>query len=179
MKVEDILEKLEKKGRPDQLDSMARYGIVGEKRFGVSMPDLKILAREIGKDHNLALDLWKTGFQDARLLAAMIDCPEAVIETQMEEWVKDFDSWDVCDGVISYLFEKVPYAKKKIFDWAVRKEEFVKRAAFSLIAIIAIRDKKAPDIDFIRFIEIQGADIQQSVTVQIGDSDIGRVPCED
>lgn len=152
--LETVLEKLQAKARPDQLEGMARYGIVGEKRLGLSMPDLRKMAKEIGKDHQLALQLWETGIQDARILAALVDRPEAVSEEQMEAWVKDLDSWDVCDQLCMNLFEKVPLARGKIKEWSQREEPFVKRAAFALIACLAWHDKAAPDEEFIGFLPI-------------------------
>ncbi len=155
----DILKRLETVARPDQLDGMARYGMTREGRLGVSIPELRKLAKSIGKDHGLALKLWKTGIQEARILAAMIDRPEEVTEAQMEEWVSDFNSWDVCDQVCMNLFDKVPPVRRKIREWALREEEFVKRAAFALIACLAWHDKQAPDRDFIAFLPLirQGA----------------------
>ncbi len=150
----DVLNELKAKARPEQLEGMARFGIVGEKRLGLSIPDLRKMAKKIGKDHGLALELWKTGFQDARILAAMIDRVEEVTDSQMEEWVKDFDSWDVCDQVCMNLFDRVPLVRKKIMEWADRREEFVKRAAFALIACLVWHDKKAPDQDFIEFLPL-------------------------
>ena len=151
---EEVLKKLKAKARPDQLEGMARYGIVTEKRLGLSIPDLRKIAKEIGKDHDLALKLWKTEIQEARILAAMVDRPEEVTEQQMETWVKDINSWDVCDQVSMNLFEKAPFARRKITEWSRREEEFVKRTAFSLIACLASHDKKAPDEDFIRLLPI-------------------------
>jgi len=147
--VDEILEKLRKMARTDQLDGMARYGIATENRLGVSIPDLRRLAKDIGKDHVLALRLWESGIQDALILAAMVDDAREVTEKQMEEWVRDFSSWDVCDQVCMNLFDKAPHAWKKVRDWAVREEEFVKRAAFSLIACLAWHDKEAGDDKFI------------------------------
>lgn len=146
--VEDVLEKLKKNARLGQLQGMARYGMTVEKRLGVSIPELRLLAKEIGKDHKLSLGLWKTGIDDARILAAMIDDPQKLTEEQMEDWVKDINSWDVCDQVCMNLFEKSPLAWKKIQDWSVREEEFVKRTAFSLIACLAWHDKKTEDDKF-------------------------------
>lgn len=162
--IEYVLEKLQAKARPDQLEGMARYGIVGEKRLGISMPDLRKMAKEIGKDHQLALQLWETGIQDARILAALIDRPEAVSEQQMEAWVKDLDSWDVCDQLCMNLLEKVPLARGKIKEWSQREEPFVKRAAFALIACLAWHDKAAPDEEFIGFLPIihSGADDERN-----------------
>jgi 3-methyladenine DNA glycosylase AlkD len=143
--VEDVLERLNKKARPDQLEGMARYGIAVEKRLGVSVPDLRKLAKELGQDHELALKLWKTGIAEAKIIAAMIDDPQKLTEEQMEDWVKDINSWDICDQVCMNFFEKTPLAWKKINDWSKREEEFVKRTAFSLMACLAWHDKKAED----------------------------------
>ena len=150
----EVLERLREKARADQLDGMARYGMVTENRLGVSVPDMRRLAKELGKDHGLALQLWKTGVQEARILAALIDEPHAVTEEQMEEWVKDFNSWDVCDQVCMNLFDKTPHAWKKVRDWSVREEEFVRRAAFSLIACLAWHDKKADDKMFVNLLPV-------------------------
>src|SRR4030043_1436942 len=143
--VTDVLDKLQKKARPDQLEGMAKYGIEVERRLGVSVPDMRKLAKEIGKDHKLALELWKTGIAEARIVAAMVDDPDKLTEEQMEDWVKGINSWDVCDQVCMNLFEKNQLAWKKKADWAEGEEEFVKRTAFSLIACLAWHDKKASD----------------------------------
>jgi len=157
--VEDVLERLKGKARPDQLEGMARYGMAVEQRLGVSVPDLRKLSKELGKDHELALSLWKTGIAEARIVAAMIGDPQGLTEEQMEDWVKDINSWDVCDQVCMNLFEKSPLAWKKIHDWSNRQEEFVKRTAFSLIACIAWHDKKADDAKFMESFPVimQGA----------------------
>ena len=147
--VEDVLERLERKARPDQLPGMARYGISVERRLGISIPDLRKLAKDLGQDHGLALRLWQTGTAEARILAGMIDEPGKLTEGQMEDWVKDINSWDVCDQVCMNLFRKTPFAWKKVIDWSSREEEFVKRAAFSLIACLAWYDKNAEDGKFI------------------------------
>lgn len=149
-----ILNSLKKMARPDQLNGMARFGIVIERRLGVSIPELRKMAKELGKDHKLALNLWKTGIPEARILAAMIDEPEKVTEKQMEDWVKDINSWDVCDQVCMNLFEKTPLAWKKIHDWSKREEEFVKRTAYSLIACLAWHDKEAEDQKFIKLFPV-------------------------
>jgi 3-methyladenine DNA glycosylase AlkD len=146
--VEEVLQKLKAKARPDQLEGMARFAIVGEGRLGVSVPEMRKLAKEIGKDHNLALKLWKTGIPDARIVAGMVGESDKLTEKQMEDWVRDFDSWDVCDQVCMNLFEKTPLAVKKIHDWSRRDEEFVKRTAFALIACLAWHDKGAEDDKF-------------------------------
>ncbi len=123
--VEEVLTELKAKARPSQLEGMARYGMVSEGRLGISIPELRKRARRIGKDHGLALKLWASGLQEARILASMVDRPEEVTEQQIEEWVQDINSWDVCDQVCMNLFEKVPLAREKIGGWATREEEFV------------------------------------------------------
>ena len=150
----DVLERLRNKAQPGQLEGMAKYGMEVERRLGVSVPEMKKLSKEIGKDHKLALDLWKTGIAEARIVAGMIGDPAELTEEQMEEWVKDIDSWDVCDQVCMNLFEKSHLAWKKIIDWSEREEEFVKRAAFSLIACLAWHDNKASDERFIELLPV-------------------------
>jgi 3-methyladenine DNA glycosylase AlkD len=152
--VKDVLDRLQSKAQPEQLKGMAKYGMAVEQRLGVSVPDMRKLAKEIGKDHKLALDLWRTGIAEARLVAGMVGDPAKLTEEQMEDWVKDIDSWDVCDQVCMNLFEKNQLAWKKIIDWSEREEEFVKRTAFSLIACLAWHDKKASDEKFIELLPV-------------------------
>ena len=127
---------------------MARYGINTEKRLGVQIPELRQLAKETGKNHQIALELWQTGIAEARILAAMTDEPEKVTEQQMENWVKDINSWDIDDQITMNLFEKTPLSWKKITDWSQRPEEFVKRTAYSLLACLAWHNKTATDQQF-------------------------------
>jgi 3-methyladenine DNA glycosylase AlkD len=151
---EEVLKRLNTAARPDQLKGMAKFGMVIERRLGISIPNLRKLAKEIGKDHTSALELWRTGIAETRIVAAMIDNPKQLTEVQMEDWVIGFDSWDVCDQVCDNLFEKSPLAWGKIIDWAEREEEFVKRAAFSLIACLAWHDKQASDKKFIELLPV-------------------------
>jgi len=127
---------------------MARFGINHMKRYGVRMPELRRIAKNTGKNHELAEKLWNAGYGETRILASLIDDPEKVTEAQMEKWVLDFDSWDVCDQCCMNLFRKTPFAYKKIFEWSRNEHEFVKRAAFTLIAVLAVHDKQAPDDRF-------------------------------
>lgn len=159
-RVDTVLEQLKAVARPDQVAGMASYGMTPEGRLGVSVPDMRKIARQVGKDHRLALELWQTGIAEARIVAAMVAEPGKLTEQQMEEWVKDINSWDVCDQVCMNLFEKTPLAWQKIRDWSVREEEFVKRAAFALMACLAWHDKKAEDERFIQMLPI----IQQGAT---------------
>ena len=150
-KVSEIIKRLESLSNPGAIEGMARYGINPDKNLGVSIPDLRQVARETGKNHKLANELWATGIHDARILAGMIGQPDEVTEKQMEQWVGDFDSWDVCDGVCMNLFEKLPFAYNKAVEWSSRDEEFVKRAGFVLMARLAVSDKEADDKKFITF----------------------------
>ena len=150
----DVLDRLQSKAKPGQLEGMAKYGMTIEKRLGVSVPDMRRLAKELGKDHKLALNLWRTGVVEARIVAGMVGDPDKLTEEQMEEWVKDINSWDVCDQVCMNLFERNRLAWKKIVDWSEREEEFVRRTAFSLIACLAWHDKKASDEKFIGLLPV-------------------------
>jgi 3-methyladenine DNA glycosylase AlkD len=161
MKLEEILTHFESNKNDANREGMSRYGITVDKAFGLSMVDLRSMARTIGKDHQLALDLWETGFHESRILATIIDIPAKVTEDQMERWVGGFDSWDVCDQCCSNLFSRTPYAVKKAKEWAIREEEYVKRAGFVMMAALAVHDKKAEDglfIDFLKLIDSDAAD---------------------
>jgi 3-methyladenine DNA glycosylase AlkD len=149
-----VMAKLQSLTRPDQLEGMARFGIADEGRLGVSIPQLRKMAKEIGKDHALALGLWGSGIPDARILAAMVDEPEKLSARQMDEWVCGFNSWDVCDQVCMNLFDKSPLAWKKVREWSKRDEEFVKRAAYAQIACLAWHDKSAGDDQFMGLLPI-------------------------
>jgi 3-methyladenine DNA glycosylase AlkD len=149
MEFEDILKKLESLSSPEDVAGRAKFGINSPKAYGVRIPELRSMARETGKNHELAERLWKYGYSETRIMASMIDDPQLVTEDQMERWVLDFDSWDVCDQCCMNLFRKTPFAYKKIWEWGEMEEEFVKRAAFTLIATLAVHDKKADDEKFI------------------------------
>jgi 3-methyladenine DNA glycosylase AlkD len=129
---------------------MARYAIVAPQAFGVSMATIKQLGKRLGRDHALAAALWETGWYEARMLAAFVDEPEKVTAAQMDRWARDFDNWAVCDHQCFHLFDRTPHAWRKIEQWSRRREEFVKRAAFALLASVALHDKKAGDAPFMR-----------------------------
>ena len=154
MKYEDIIQRLKSLSDPEAVKGMTRFGINPENTYGVSVPNLRKMAKEAGKDHALAGELWASGIHEAKILASMIDEPKAVTEEQMEVWVKGFNSWDVCDQVCMNLFDKVPLAWRKIRDWSGREEEFVKRAAYALIACLAWHDKKAEDEKFVALLPV-------------------------
>jgi 3-methyladenine DNA glycosylase AlkD len=146
-----ILAELKSLANPEAAAGMARYGINPQNTYGIAIPELRRIAGQVGKDHALAGELWESGIHEARLLACFIDDPKQVTETQMETWAADFDSWDVCDQCCSNLFDKTPYAYEKAVAWCGREAEFTKRAGFSLIAALAVHDKKAGDERFETF----------------------------
>jgi len=154
MTFNQVLRRLKSKSNPAAVRGMARFGITTAKAYGWSTPALKKFAREIGKDHDLAQRLWSTGILEARMLAGLIDEKEKVTEPQMQNWAKDFDSWAVCDGTCLNLFRYTPLAYKKCREWSQRQEEFVKRAAFALMACLAVGDKAASDRMFLRFLPL-------------------------
>jgi 3-methyladenine DNA glycosylase AlkD len=150
----EILKTMESLANPAAVEGMARFGIKTRKAYGLSTPTLKKMARGVGKDHALARRLWNSGIHDARALATLIEDPKLVTEKQMEAWVGDFDSWAVCDGACLNVFRHTPFAYRKCTEWSRRKAEFVKRAAFSLMAGLAVSDKAARDDAFRAFFPI-------------------------
>jgi len=154
MRCEEVLKRLKSLANPEAVTAMAQFGINPRNTYGVPMPALMKMAREIGRDHRLAQELWSSDIHDARTLAAMIDDPASVTERQMESWVSGFDSWDVVDQCCNRLFRRTEFACRKAVEWASRKEEFVKRAGFVLMACLAVHDKKAGDAQFLRFLAI-------------------------
>jgi 3-methyladenine DNA glycosylase AlkD len=147
--VERVVSELRAVADPSQLDGMARFGIRTDRALGgVGLPRMRALAKRVGRRHDLALGLWDTGIDEARLVATMVDDPTSVTEDQMEAWVADLDSWDLCDGLCGNLFDRTPYAYAKAVEWSARQEEFVKRAGFAMMAELAVHDKTAPDESF-------------------------------
>jgi 3-methyladenine DNA glycosylase AlkD len=148
------LEELRALGERRNVDGMARFGIRAKVVYGVAKPKMDELARRIGKDHQLALELWASGVHDARILAGMIDLPREVSSQQMERWARDFDNWDVCDGTCCHLFVFAAQAWKKAIAWSRREPAFIKRAGFALMAYLAYRDKQAADAQFRRVLPL-------------------------
>lgn len=148
------MSRLRSLARPGGREDMARFGIATDRALGVRIPDLRRLAREIGRDHGLALRLWRTGVHEARILASMVDDPARVTERQMESWARSFDSWDLCDQVCLNLFDRTKFAHAAAGRWARREEEFVKRAGFALMATLAVHDVGADDGRFVRFLPV-------------------------
>jgi 3-methyladenine DNA glycosylase AlkD len=151
MTVEQVIALLQQHANPQAVQGMARVGISSAQTLGVSIPTLRSIAKDIGRDHLLALDLWRSGIHEARILASMIADPHRVSPEHMEAWVNDFDSWDICDQVCGNLFDKTPYAYHKAVEWSHREQEFVRRAGFVLMAELAVHDKRASDEAFLPF----------------------------
>ncbi|HEY9205505.1 MAG TPA: DNA alkylation repair protein [Candidatus Methanoperedens sp.] len=154
MQYEEIINKLKSLSNPEAVEGMARFGINPDNTYGVSIPNLRKIAKETGKNHDLALELWSSGIHEARILACFIDIPELVSSEQMEDWAADFDSWDVCDQCCSNLFDKTRFAYQKAEEWSGRNEEFVKRAGFVLMATLAVHDKKSDNREFLKFLTV-------------------------
>lgn len=152
MQHEAILERMMSLANPENVAGMARFGINPDNTYGISVPTLRKIAKDVGRSHLLAQELWSSGIHEARILASMIDDPEQVTGEQMEQWVNDFDSWDVCDGCCSNLFDKTPFAYQKAVEWSSREEAFVRRAGFALMAALAVHDKGAGDEAFVQFL---------------------------
>lgn len=129
-------------------DGLARYGIPSKKALGVSVGKIRQLAKRLGKNHDLAAALWGTDIYEARMLTAFLDDPALVTPAQMDRWAKDFDSWAICDTLCFHLFDRTPHAFRKVAQWAGRREEFVRRAAFALLASLALHEKVADDAHF-------------------------------
>jgi 3-methyladenine DNA glycosylase AlkD len=151
MDCSQIIKELKSHSNPKNVAGMARFGISTNGTLGVSVPALRAMAKRIGKNHELALELWESGIHEARMLAGFVDDAELVSGGQMEKWVIGFDSWDVCDQVCGDLFDRTEFAHAKAAEWSKRKEEFVKRAGFALMAALAVHDKKASDAQFEKF----------------------------
>ena len=154
MEYKEIIQQLKSLSNPVAVAGMKRFGIQTKNTFGVSIPHLRKIAKQIGKDHPLAQRLWASGIHEARILASMVDDPKVMTEKQMEKWVKDFGSWDVCDQCCSNLFDKTSLAYRKAVQWSERDEEFVKRAGFVLMAVLAVHDKEMSDREFVKFLPI-------------------------
>ena len=154
MNCTEILQYLESLANPANTAGMARYGINTARAYGVPMPMLRALARKIGRDHGLAGRLWASEIHEARILAALIDEPAAVTAAQMDAWAADLDSWDVCDQLCNNLFSRTKFAWRKARQWSGRRKEFVRRAAFSMMASLAVHDKAANDDAFLALLPL-------------------------
>jgi 3-methyladenine DNA glycosylase AlkD len=148
MTAPEILAALRAQANPKNVAGMARYGISTAGTLGVPMPVLRRLAKEVGRSHALAAELWASGIHEARILATLVEDPKRVTRRQMNQWARDFDSWDVCDQACQNLFRYTPLAWAMAAKWAGARREFVRRAAFALMAGLAVKAKHLPDEDF-------------------------------
>ena len=152
--IDTALALLRKKSRLKVKDDMARYGIPSDHAIGVSIRDIQAIAKQLGRDHDLAAALWKTGIYEARLLTSYVDEPARVTVAQMDRWCRDFDNWGVVDTVCFSLFDRVPHAWARAAAWSRRRPEFECRAGFVLMACLALHDKTAPDARFTPFLKL-------------------------
>jgi 3-methyladenine DNA glycosylase AlkD len=143
------LAELEQMSTEHDRENLARFGITAPKAFGVSMANIQALAKRLGRSHDLAAALWDTGWYEARLLTSFVDEPARVTPEQMDRWCRDFDNWGICDTLCFHLFDRTPHAWSKVAQWSDERDEFVKRAAFALLASLAGHDKRAADTLFI------------------------------
>jgi len=150
----EVLAWLKRRGRQRTVEGMARYGIEARLVFGVQMGTLGSLSKRLGKDHALALELWKSGWYEARLLAALVDDPQRVTRRQMNAWAASFENWADCDTACFKLFDRTPFAWEKSRQWSNSPREFVKRGGFALMACLALQDKSAPDKSFLAFLPV-------------------------
>jgi 3-methyladenine DNA glycosylase AlkD len=148
------LASLERLSTARDRQNLARFGITAGKAFGVSMANVQVLAKRLGRDHDLAAALWDTGWYEARMLASFVDEPARVTPAQMDRWCRDFDNWGICDTACFVLFDRTPHAWGRVAKWCDRRDEFVKRAAFALLACLALHDKGAGDPPFVKSLRL-------------------------
>lgn len=151
--LKSVLKEFERLKNPVNIKGMARFGIATANTYGITMPELRRIAKEHKKNHRLALDLWETGIHEARILAGLVDDPVRVTKQQMEAWAQEFDSWDVVDQSCNNLFGKTPHAHAMAVKWSRNKKEYIKRAGFVLMAVLAVHDAGAPNDVFISYFE--------------------------
>jgi 3-methyladenine DNA glycosylase AlkD len=145
---DDVVTKLKRLGTKKTRDGMARFAIPSEKAFGVTVGQIRDMGKQLGRNHDLALALWETGWYEARMLSAFVDEPDRVTPAQMDRWCRNFDNWAICDTICFHLFDRTPHAFAKVKQWASKRNEFEKRAAFALLASLGIHDKKASEESF-------------------------------
>jgi 3-methyladenine DNA glycosylase AlkD len=153
MPFSEIMAWMEGKRSEKDRAGMARFGINTERAYGISVADLRKLASSIPKNHELAMELWDSGIHEARILSSMVDEADKVSQEQMEKQALAFDSWDLCDQVCMNLFCETPFARKKAQEWSKRREEYVKRAGFAIMACLATKDSGVMDLAFVNFLD--------------------------
>jgi 3-methyladenine DNA glycosylase AlkD len=149
----EVVAELERLGDPESANEMARFGITPERTWGVRMPELRALGKRIGTDHELAARLWSRDVRETRILASLVDDPEVVSGEQMDEWVDEFDYWEICDQCCMNLFWRTPLAYDKCHEWTGAGGEYVRRAGFALMAVLAWKDKGAERASVLAFLD--------------------------
>lgn len=163
--IQEVIALLKEKADKKHHEGMTRFGVSNEKALGVKIPEVRKLAKLVGKDYALAQELWDTDIHETRILAALVDEPKLVTTQQMDAWTKAFTTWDVCDQVCGNLFDRTPYAIDKVFEYSKNEAEFVKRAGFVLMAELALHDKKAKDEVFMQFFPVMERERGMSATL--------------
>jgi 3-methyladenine DNA glycosylase AlkD len=152
--VSSIIASLQRLATTATREGLVRFAIPNHRAFGVSMGNIQKLAKQLGRNHELALKLWETGWYEARLLTAFVDDPACVTPAQMDRWCRDFDNWAVCDTLCFHLFDRTPHAFRKVAQWSTKRNEFEKRAAFALLWALALHDKQTGDAPFVESLVI-------------------------
>ena len=147
----DIIHDLEELSDVEFAENMKRFGIRYVKSYGLRLPQIRKIAKKCGKNHDLALKLWSHGYHETYLLATLVEEPEKVNSQQLDDWVNTFYSWDLVDQACINLLRFIPQARENIFVWCKSDDEFVKRTAFSLIAVLAVHEKQS---DFEMYFDI-------------------------
>jgi len=147
----EIIKRLKSLHNKKNVEGMRRFGIKSKNMLGISMPVIRRMAAETGKNHGVALELWDSGIHEAMILASLIADPELMNDDVLEKWVNEIDSWGICDQACLNLFRKIPSAHDMAAEWAVREEEYVRRAGFSLMAVLAVHDRDSSDSSFKKF----------------------------
>jgi len=152
--IQAVLASLKRLSTKRDRDNLARFGIIAGKTLGVSMSNILVVAKKLGRNHELAAGLWDTGVYEARMLAAFVDEPQGVTAAQMDRWCRDFDNWGICDTLCFVLFDRTPHAWAKVAKWSGSREEFVKRASFALLWGLTVHDKKSGDEQFVQGLQL-------------------------
>jgi len=154
MNIDEIIKELKKNANSKNIETERFFGNQGENMLGITVTFLRKFVKKIPKDHKLAIELWNTGIYEAKMLATMVDEWEKVTEKQMDKWVKEFDSWGICDGACMNLLCKTPFVEKKIFEYAKSKKEYIRRTAFTLIACLSFKKRELKDKEFVKYFEL-------------------------
>lgn len=154
MTAAEVLAWLEAEGNEETVAGMTRFGIPNDRAFGVPMGEMRKFAKRIGRDHALALELWDAGWYEARTVAVLVADPDEISREQADAWVREMDSWAICDTACFHLFDRTEFAWDAVPDWTASEEEFVRRAGYALIWALSVHDREAPDDRFVEALEV-------------------------